>query len=53
MESKVKLIIFFADVMPPELECPENFTVTMSEDDDFVIVTLFPHPNITGTFSLI
>lgn len=40
------------DVLPPELICPDDFTVAMAEDSDFALVKIFPAPNVTGKHSL-
>lgn len=37
-----------ADVMPPTIICPQNFSVPMVDDDDYAIVKIFPAPNVTG-----
>lgn len=40
------------DVLPPNLICPDNFTVAMADDSDFTLVKIFPPPNVTGNHTL-
>lgn len=45
-------VSFPLDVLPPELKCPEDFTVAMTDDSDYALVTIFPPPNVTGNHTL-
>lgn len=45
----VDFLFYFTDVTPPVLTCPENFTVPMSDTENYAIVKIFPPPlNVTG-----
>lgn len=39
-------------MLPPELICPDGFTVAMDDDSDYALVKIFPPPNVTGNHTL-
>lgn len=45
-------VSFRSDTLPPDLICPEDFTVAMGDDSDYALVKIFPPPNVTGNRAL-
>lgn len=50
---KIEIPVSVADVSPPNVECPDNFTVLMESDRSYSIVKEFPLPNVSGNLSTI
>lgn len=50
--NKYKQSLFSLDITPPNIECPENFTITLLPQQNFSILATLPGPNITDNSNL-
>lgn len=42
------LYVLNIDITPPKLQCPDDFSVPMKDDQNYAVVRIFPAPNVTG-----